>query len=134
NYTVGGCFPNVYVITPGANPIVAGVTDTGNHADDADTLVTLPFTFKLYGQNFTSVNVSSNGHLDFVTVNEPGGYNTSCLPAVPNLGPYDYTLSGLWEDMRTDADLTGCARFPAGTCGLFTSTAGRAPNRIFNLT
>src|SRR5205814_3791742 len=41
NYTVGGCFPNVYVITPGANPIVAGTTDIGSHCDDCDTVVTL---------------------------------------------------------------------------------------------
>src|SRR5436190_9088000 len=74
-----------YMITAGSDPIVAGTTDTGNHTDDGDTLVSLPFTFQFYNQNFTSVNVSSNGHLDFVTVNEPGGYVTSCLPAPPNL-------------------------------------------------
>ena len=46
----------------------------------------LPFTFMLYGQSFTNVNVDSNGRLDFVVPNEPGGYVTSCLPAPPNSG------------------------------------------------
>ena len=30
---------------------------------------------QLYDQTFTSVNVSSNGRLDFVVPNEPGGYH-----------------------------------------------------------
>src|SRR5207249_3929000 len=69
----------------------------------------------------------------FVTVNEPGGFVTSCLPPPPNVGPYDKTVFGLWEDMRTDLGLSGCAGFPGGTCGIFTSTSGTTPNRIFNI-
>ena len=62
-----------------------GTTDTGNHIDDGDTLVPLPFAFQLYDQTYNAVNVSSNGRLDFVTVNEPGGFISACLPATPNV-------------------------------------------------
>ena len=74
SYTVEGCPPSQYVITEGADAIVPGDTDTGNHCDDCNTAVTLPFPFQLYDQTYKSVQVSSNGHLDFVVPNEPGGY------------------------------------------------------------
>jgi len=112
---------------------VPGDTDIGNHTDDGDTFVALPFSFQLYDQSFNGVNVSSNGRLDFVTVNEPGGYQTACLPPPPNVGPYDFSIFGVWEDQRTDFGLSGCASFPGGNCGIFTSVSGSAPNRIFNI-
>ena len=127
------CPGDQYSITPGTDIIVPGDTDTGSHCDDCDTVVTLPFSFTLYNQTFTSVNVSSNGRLDFIIANEPGGFVTSCLPAPPNVGPYDFTIFPLWEDQRTDIGLSGCASFPGGTCGVFTSVSGSAPNRIFNI-
>ncbi len=133
NYTVEGCPPSQYVITPGTDTIVRGTTDTGNHIDDGDTLVPLPFPFQLYDQTYNAVNVNSNGRLDFVCANEPGGYLTACLPAPANVCPYDFTIFGLWEDMRTDFGLRGCASFPGGNCGVFTSVSGSAPNRIFNI-
>ena len=61
--------------------IVPGTVDTGNHTDDGDTFVALPFSFSLYDQTYNGVNVNSNGRLDFVCINEPGGYMTACLPA-----------------------------------------------------
>jgi cell division septation protein DedD len=133
NYTVSGCPPSQYTITDGADTIVPGDTDTGNHGDDVDTVVALPFPFQLYDQTFSSVNVSSNGRIDFVVPNEPGGFVTACLPAPPNIGPYDFTIFPVWQDMRTDFGLSGCATFPGGNCGVFTSVSGTAPNRIFNI-
>src|SRR4029453_5219889 len=41
NYTVEGCPPQQYVITPGTDTIVPGTTDTGNHTDDGSTFVSL---------------------------------------------------------------------------------------------
>src|SRR6266436_5373482 len=41
------------------------------------------------------------------------------------------SLSG--KDQRTDFGLSGCASLPGGTCGVFTSVSGSAPNRIFNI-
>ena len=133
NYTVEGCPPSQYVIAEGTDAIVPGDTDTGNHCDDCNTAVSLPFPFQLYDQVYNSVQVSSNGHLDFVVPNEPGGFITNCLPAPPNIGPYDFTIFSVWQDQRTDFGLTGCASFPGGNCGVFTSVSGTAPNRIFNI-
>jgi hypothetical protein len=126
------CPGDNYSISSTAGTIVPGTTDTGNHCDDCDTPVSLPFPFKLYNQTFSSVNVNSNGRLDFVTSNEPNGFNTSCLPAPPNQGPYAYTVFSLWHDLRTDVGLSGCVAFSNG-CGIFTSTSGTSPNRIFNI-
>jgi hypothetical protein len=133
NYTVSGCPPSQYTITDGTDTIVPGDTDIGSHCDDCDTAVTIPFPFQLYDQTYTTVQASSNGRLDFVVPNEPGGYVTACLPAPPNIGPYDFTVFPVWEDMRTDFGLSGCASFPGGNCGIFTSVSGSAPNRIFNI-
>jgi hypothetical protein len=129
--TPGGC--TNYMFTTGSDPIVPGSTDTGNHTDDGDTFVALPFSFQLYDQTYNGVNVSSNGRLDFVCINEFGGYQTACLPAPPNQCPYDYTIFPMWQDMRTDIGLSGCSSFPGGNCGIFTSVSGSAPNRIFNI-
>ena len=135
----GNCYPNLYpsklpvpIFTTGTDPIVPGDTDTGNHVDDGDTFVALPFSFSLYDQTFNGVNVNSNGRLDFVTVNEPGGFMSACLPAPPIIGPFDYTIFGLWSDYRTDIIGEGCANFASG-CGIFTSVSGTAPDRIFNI-
>jgi hypothetical protein len=133
--TLDGC-PSQYVIAQGTDRIVPGNTDTGNHCDGCDTFVPLPFNFQLYGITYNGVNVSDNGRLDFVNINEPGGYITACLPAPPGYFtglPYDNTIFALWQDHVTLATSDGCASFPGGTCGVFTSVTGSAPNRIFNI-
>jgi hypothetical protein len=135
NYTVTGCPPDQYVITEGTDAIVPGDTDIGNDCDECDTFIPLPFNFQLYGTTYTAVNVSSNGRLDFVNANEPGGFLTGCLPSQPNgtTGlPYDNTIFAAWQDLRTDP-APGCANFPGGVCGVFTSVTGTSPNRIFNI-
>jgi hypothetical protein len=133
SYTIQGC---QYVITQGTDTVVPGDTSIGSNCDECDTFIPLPFDFQLYGTTYIGVNVSSNGRLDFVNANEPGGYLTACLPSPPNYFtgvPYDNTIFPLWQDMRTDAALDGCANFPGATCGIFTSVTGSAPNRIFNI-
>jgi hypothetical protein len=133
NYTVQDC---QYVITPGTDRIVPGNTNIGSDCDECDTFIPLPFNFRLYGATYTGVNVSSNGRLDFVSANEPGGFITACLPSPPNYFtrlPYDNTIFALWQDQLTTATAPGCASFPSGTCGVFTSVTGSAPNRIFNI-
>src|SRR4029077_5198526 len=127
--TPSGC---QYTFTTGTATIVPGTTDTGNHIDDGDTFVPLPFSFSLYDQTYNGVNVNSNGRLDFVCINEPVGYLSACLPAPDNQCSFDYTIFGLWSDYRTDIVGEGCSAFASG-CGIFTSVSGTAPNRIFNI-
>src|SRR5207244_11995199 len=69
-----------YWTSSGTVPIVPGTTDTGNHCDNCNAAVTLPFPFRLYGVTYTSVMVSSNGRLDFLCNNEPE-FGSYCLPA-----------------------------------------------------
>src|SRR5262249_18989047 len=116
-----GCVPDQYIITPGTDHIVPGTIDIGNHTDDGDTFISLPFPFTLYGITYNGVNVSSNGRLDFVCVNEPNGYATACVPAPANQCPYDQTIFAMWKDMLTDSFNSGCSVFPDGNCGIFTS-------------
>ncbi len=132
-HAVLGC---QYTITQGTDRIVPADTNIGSGCDECDTFIPLPFNFQLYRTTYTGVNVSSNGRLDFVNANEPGGFITGCLPTPPNYYtglPYDNTIFGLWEDQLTFAAAPGCASFPGGTCGIFTSMTGSAPNRIFNI-
>jgi len=101
----------------------SGTTDTGNHCDDCDTLISLPFLYTLYNQTFTQVYVNSNGRLDFLLNNEPSGFTNTCLPPPPNRWPFDYTIFAYWDDLRTDI----------GAGGIFTSVSGVMPNRVFNI-
>src|SRR5262249_25534361 len=116
-----------YTITAGAGTIVPGTTDTGSHCDDCITAVALPFPFQLYGNTYSSVNLSSNGNAQFVTVDST--FVSVCVP----WAAHDFTIFPLFQDLRTDASLSGCSGYPGGSCGIFTSISGTAPNRIFNI-
>jgi len=104
--------------------IVPGTTDTGNHGDDAVTAITLPFAFNFYGTPFTTANLSSNGNLQF-TSNNTAFANTCPLPT----STLDNAILPHWDDLCTGDACGGSS----STLGIFTSTSGTAPNRIFNI-
>jgi hypothetical protein len=106
-----------YTYATGSGTIVPGTTDTGNHCDDCLTTITLPFSYVLYDQSFTSAQVSSNGQLDFGTGDD--AYDNSCLPDTAAT----YAIFPYWDDLYT----------VNGGYGIFTSISGTAPNRIFNI-
>ena len=97
--------------------IVAGITDTGNHADDGITTINLPFGYTFYGQTFSNVTLSSNGNLQFGSGST--AYANVCLPQ----SGVNNAIFAFWEDLRTD-----CANN-----GIYTSISGTPPNRIFNI-
>src|SRR5262249_9347489 len=133
SYTTQSC---QYVITQGTDRIVPGDTNIGSGCDECDTFIPLPFNFQLYGTTYSGVNVSSNGRLAFVNATEPGVSITAFLPSPPNYFtglPYDNPIFALWQDQLTSASPPACGSFPGGTCGVFTSVTGSAPNRIFNI-
>ncbi len=97
--------------------IVPGTTDIGNHGDDTVTTVALPFPFTLYGQTFTSINLSSNGNAQFMTTDAT--FTNQCLPWTT----HNYTIFPYWDDLY----------LVNSGFGIFTSISGTAPNRIFNI-
>ena len=106
----------------------AGGSDIGNHCDDCDTLVNLPFPVSVYGNPPISVAYAgSNGTLQFVAVPQPKPfYFMSCIPVDPSQGgPFLNTLFPNYDDQRTD-QLDICP-----DCGIFTQTLGTAPHRQF---
>jgi hypothetical protein len=105
---------------------VPGTTDIGNHSNDLVTTIPLPFSYTLYGTTFTSINLSSNGNAQFTTT--AANPVNVCLP----WSGHNATIFPYWGDLRTDAQ-PGCSGFPGGTCGIYTSVSGGAPNRIFNI-
>lgn len=128
-FELGGlCFWNntadvyYFVTNPGAS-IVAGVTDTGNHTDDGSTVIPLPFPYQLYDTVFDTVSVGSNGHLTFGVVYD--SFNPSCIPVAST----SYVIAPYWTDQCT----TSCWFTTCSGCGIFTSTSGTAPHRIFNI-
>src|ERR1051325_9976063 len=125
NYTVDGCPPqNHYNITQIGGSIVPGTTDTGNHTDDGTTFVSLPFSYSLYDQTYTGINVDSDGTAQFV--GPISQFGNTCLPWTS----HTYVTFPYWDDLRTDAGSWTCT---PGPCGIFTSVSGSAPNRIFNI-
>jgi hypothetical protein len=104
---------------------VPGETDIGNHGDDTVTTVALPFPYS-FGEVFNSINLSSNGNAQFTTTDNAG--TNVCLPWLT----HNFTIFPYWDDQRTDAN-PGCSAYPGGTCGIYTSVSGIAPNRILNI-
>jgi hypothetical protein len=121
-----GC--STYTTATGTGSITPGDTDTGSHCDDCNTTISFPFPVSVYGQTFNSGDVSSNG-----TLNLTGGsaaFTHGCL-VLPN-SFWEMGILPYQDDLRTD-QFSGCSGFPGGTCGIFTSVTGTAPNRQFNI-
>ena len=113
-----------YVTTTSTGTIVPGTVDTGNHCDDCATPITFPFPVSVYGQNFNSANVSSNGSLDLTGTQSP--FTHGCLTLPSSL--FSEAILPYQDDLETVTGLPGCSAFSNG-CGIFTSVSGTAPNR-----
>ncbi len=106
-----------YAISVGADFIVPGLTDIGNHGDDVTTAIALPFPVTFYNSNFLGAAVSSNGNIQFTGAS--ASFSNVCFPTA--------TLSNViapqWDDLRTDG---------LGS-GIFTRTTGATPTRVFHV-
>jgi len=114
-----------YNFTLGTATFVPGVTDTGNHCDDCLTSITLPFSVNLYDQSFTTASVGSNGSLHFGVSNPT--FAVTCSPF--GVAGTTYTMGPYWTDQCTNN--TGACSTQCIGCGIFTTTTGTAPNRVF---
>jgi hypothetical protein len=117
-----------YVTTTGTGSIVPGTTDAGNHCDDCATPITFPFPVTLYGYTFTTANVTANGALDLTGTSDP---TSGCL-ALPD-PDWGRAIFLFQDSLFTNNPWGGCLGYLGGTCGIFTSVTGTAPNRQFNI-
>ncbi len=112
-----------YAIVPSNGAVLdPGVNDIGNHSGGTATNVNLPFTFNLYNQPFSSVNVSTNGNAQFSSAST--AFTNSCLPA----GTFNNVILPYWDGLNTTVGIT-----TTFAPGIYTSTTGTAPNRAFNI-
>jgi len=117
-YNVQGCPPSDhYTISQITQAIVPGTTDTGNHGDDTVVTIPLPFSYTLYDQTFTSINLSSNGNAQFTTTDTT--FTNQCLPWTA----HNYSIYPYWDDLY----------LVNSGFGIFTSVSGSSPNRILNI-
>ena len=116
------CTPS-YTFALGGTPFVSGVTDIGNHCDNCGTAITLPFPVSLYGQTFMTATAGSNGQLTFGTPYDDSGVN--CSPFGNTVATY--VMAPYWADQCT----SNCGNTACTGCGIFTTTVGTAPDRIF---
>lgn len=105
-------------VVPGTTAVTGFNCGSGSPGDDCIATVALPFSFTLYDTAFTSVNVNTNGNAQFAS-NNPTLPLDACLP----IAAYSYVI------YPHNGDLT----IGGANEGIFTSTSGSAPNRIFNI-
>ncbi|MDQ1640034.1 MAG: serine protease [Pyrinomonadaceae bacterium] len=87
----------------GATALSSGGTALGLVGDDKLKLnYTLPFSFPFFGENFTSVNISTNGNLFFSTPPTRSNGDADDVPgSAVGLAQFKM-IAGLWDDLRTD--------------------------------
>ena len=106
---------NPYATALGKNvPLSTGGTHLNFNCDDCYKTSALPFSFPFFGQNFSSVTISSNGNLYFPPpappTRQPSGDADDVPSAVGALASFRM-ISGLWDDLylgtdqRADADV-----------------------------
>jgi len=105
--TVNPC--SNYAITAATATVVPGTTDSGNHCDDCNNTIALPFPVTLYNQTYTTASVSSNGQLNFGAADN--AFNNTCLPDAATT----YTIFPYWDDLRTDGAGDGIFFAQVGT-------------------
>ena len=93
----------------------AGGTNMGITEDDGSVTVPLPFRFDLYGESFTDVQVSANGHLVF----GPSRSHFTNTP-LPNPNTPNGVVAPLWDDLN-----------PSQGGSIWYRTTGAPPARRF---
>jgi subtilisin family serine protease len=97
----------------------SGGTNLGIAADDTYAPVTLPFAFTLYGQNFNSASVSSNG---FLTLGSSAGASTYINSAIPSVAAPNSLVAPFWDDLN-----------PGVGGAVYSLVSGTSPSRAFTV-
>jgi hypothetical protein len=76
----------------GTGSLITAITNT----DDAITTITLPFTFKYYGTNYTQISACSNGFIAMGVEDYKQGYNN----AIPDAYGPNAMIAPFWDDLN----------------------------------
>lgn len=107
----GGLNSSIYTLT---NPSSYSLGD-----DDFTQLINLGFNFEFYGNTYSQITVSDNGHVSFNTANA-NGYSSWVVDNIPSTTPSAMnSIMAVWQDLYQ----------PAGG-SIYYETIGTAPNRI----
>lgn len=98
-------------------PWIAATTNTGISQDDQVVSIPIGFSFSFYGNSYTTVNVSSNGNLQFTTSDNE--YSNTCPLPDPAL---QRMIAPWWDDL-----------YPPGGGQVLYIRTGSAPNRVFTV-
>ncbi len=100
---------------PNGMTVLTGATN-GPTGDDGISNISIGFTFRYAGVNYTTLRISTNGWVSLNQTGDPGYLNTDLFTAnAPNA-----TITGWWDDLIDD-----------GTSTVTYKTTGSAPNRVF---
>ncbi len=111
------CPTQNYTTGTNTDPIVPGTTFVpGSNCDDCSVEISLPFSYKLYDQYFSTLHVYANG---IATFGSSPGLAATCMPVTSAT----YTIFANGDDLLLTS---------AGD-GIYTSISGTAPFRTFNV-
>lgn len=88
-----------YYCTISSGDYLQGDVLTDLTGDEASTTLDLPFSFSLYGESYDQVNLSSNGHLNFLAPLTLFSNHSIPDTRAPNAALYPF-----WDDMQIDAE------------------------------
>lgn len=87
-----------YYCVVGTGDYRQGDTLVALTGDDEATTLDLPFGFEFYGEDYTQVHISTNGHLNFLAQVTTGANATLPRTFAPNAAIYAF-----WDDLDVDA-------------------------------
>ncbi|MFL5732823.1 MAG: dockerin type I repeat-containing protein [Chloroflexia bacterium] len=120
------CPGNYQIVQVAAGAPVSGTNLVlGSQCDDCEVPITLPFQYNFYGRSFLTPTVAINGQIAFDSPSDHS-YTNYCLPDANT----NYAILPYWRDVSMDIGLQQCIDIG---CGIYTSTTGTAPSRIFNI-
>jgi hypothetical protein len=115
-----------YEVMQTTGALVPGTTQVTGFAntDDGTAPITLPFSYILYDQTFTTANISTNGNIQFNSNSNDYGQGDVCMP----LAQFNYAILPHWGDLTIGG----------ANEGVFTSITDpdgdpNTANRIFNI-
>lgn len=114
-----------YTVAPGPAAFIPGTTSISNNSSGTLTSVALPFTVTLYCNQYSSVQVATDGH---ILLTPTGGGNVSTNTCLPATGVSIFLFPGpvlmpFWDDLTTSNASSGK--------GVFTSVSGEVGSRVF---